>query len=60
MNFFIVGTVQAIFFTTFYIGGNMAILGINPIKIIRENRTILGGSSEDMMSTDEKDIEKAV
>jgi hypothetical protein len=39
----------------------MAILGINPIKIIRENRTILGGPSDnDMMSTDEKDIEKAV
>ncbi len=33
-NFFIIGTTQAIFFTTFYIGGTLAILGINPKKVL--------------------------
>ncbi len=33
-NFFLIGTAQAIFFTTFYIGGTLAILGINPKKVL--------------------------
>ena len=32
-NLFVVGTAQALFFTTFYIGGSLAILGINPIAV---------------------------
>ena len=32
-NLFVVGTAQAMFFTTFYIGGSLAILGINPIAV---------------------------
>ncbi|CAI2381279.1 unnamed protein product [Moneuplotes crassus] len=31
-NFILIGTVQALFFTTLYAGGNLAILGINPLK----------------------------
>ena len=34
MNFFLVGTFQAFFFTGFYIGGNLLVLGINPLKIL--------------------------
>ena len=34
-NFFFIGTVQAMFFTTFYIGGTLAILGINPLAILK-------------------------
>ena len=36
-NFFFIGTLQAIFFTTFYIGGTLAILGINPATILRQD-----------------------
>lgn len=39
-NFFLIGTAQAIFFTTFYIGGSLAILGINPF-------TLFSSSDED-------------
>ena len=34
-NFFFIGTLQAFFFTTFYVGGNLAVLGINPISAIK-------------------------
>ena len=36
-NFFLIGTLQAVFFTTFYIGGTLAILGINPAKILTQD-----------------------
>jgi hypothetical protein len=32
-NLFIVGTAQALVFTTLYIGGSLAILGINPVAV---------------------------
>ena len=33
LNFFVVGTAQALLFTSFYIGGAIAIMGINPIAV---------------------------
>ena len=53
-NFFFIGTVQAAFFTTFYIGGTLAILGINPIKIIKNNE-----NDFDATAADERQLEKA-
>ena len=36
-NFFFIGTAQAIFFTTFYIGGSLAILGVNPFSLFKSS-----------------------
>ena len=36
-NFFFIGTLQAVFFTGFYIGGTLAILGINPFTIFKQS-----------------------
>lgn len=30
-NLFIASTVQALGFTTFYVGGTLAVLGVNPV-----------------------------
>ncbi len=38
-NLFLIGTAQAVIFTTFYVGGSLAILGMNPAKFVREGRT---------------------
>ena len=54
MNFFIVGTSQALFFTTFYIGGTLALLGINPLAIFKD-RDLL--NDDDLV--DEKQLVKA-
>ena len=35
-NLFMVATIQAVGFTTIYLGGTFAVLGINPIKKIKE------------------------
>ena len=32
-NFILIGTLQALFFTSVYAGGNLMILGINPFKM---------------------------
>lgn len=60
MNFFLIGTAQALLFTTVYIGGNLAILGINPIAVVRQTQTLVGGPTDDELSLDEKAIEKQV
>ena len=47
-NFFLVGTVQALFFTSLYAGGNLMILGINPFKpqeSFKEDSEFVQGSS---------------
>ena len=47
-NFFIVGTIQALFFTGLYAGGNLMILGINPMKpqeSFKEDSEFVQGSS---------------
>ena len=47
-NFILVGTLQAIFFTSLYAGGNLAIIGINPFKpqeAFKENSEFVQGSS---------------
>jgi hypothetical protein len=44
-NLFLVGTAQALFFTTFYLGGSLAILGINPFAGRRER--LIGGPTDD-------------
>ena len=47
-NFLIVGTIQALFFTSLYAGGNMLIVGINPLKpqeSFREDSEFVQGSS---------------
>ena len=31
------GTLQALFVTTFYVGGTLALLGINPVKIVKDS-----------------------
>ena len=54
MNFFIVGTSQALFFTSFYIGGTLALLGINPLAIFKD-RDLL--NDDDLV--DEKQLVKA-
>ena len=38
INLIIVSTFQAVGFTTFYVGGTLAILGINPVQAIRKYR----------------------
>jgi hypothetical protein len=42
MNFFLIGTAQAILFSTFYIGGSLAILGVNPVAVVRRNKELYG------------------
>ena len=37
-NLFIVATIQSVGFTTIYLGGTLAVLGINPIQKFREMR----------------------
>ena len=46
-NLFIVGTAQALVFTTFYIGGSLAILGVNPIAVYKGKQILNGGVSMD-------------
>ena len=53
MNFFLVGTAQAICLTTFYVGGSLALLGINPIQVIRNNKKLFEEDEEQDLSTDE-------
>ena len=48
MNFILVGTLQALFFTSVYAGGNMLILGINPMNMteaFKEDSDFVAGSS---------------
>ena len=47
-NFLLIGTIQALFFTSLYAGGNMLILGINPLKpqeSFKEDSEFVQGSS---------------
>ncbi|CDW87986.1 histone h2a [Stylonychia lemnae] len=59
-NFFIIGTAQSILFTTFYVGGSCAIMGINPIKVWQKKQILSGGPSEEELTMDEKVIEEQV
>ena len=59
-NLFLVGTGQALLFTTFYVGGSLAILGINPVSIYRGTDQLLGGPSMADLDADEKLIEQQV
>jgi hypothetical protein len=60
LNFFMIGTAQALFFTTFYLGGTIALLGINPIAIWKRREQLIGGPTEEELMADEKEIEQAV
>jgi hypothetical protein len=59
-NFFLVGTCQALVFTSFYLGGTIAILGINPIAVWKKREQLVSGPSEDELLADEKEIEQKV
>ena len=54
------GTIQAIFLTSFYLGGSIAILGINPIEVYHRREMLIGGPTDAELMADEKDIETAV
>jgi len=60
LNFFMIGTAQALFFTTFYLGGTIALLGINPVAIWKRREQLIGGPTEEELMADEKEIEQAV
>jgi len=59
-NFFLVGTVQALFFTSFYLGGSIFILGINPVAVMKKREQLVGGPSDEELQEDEEQIQKAV
>lgn len=46
-------------FTSFYVGGTMLILGINPIALWRDRDKLIGAPGPDELD-DEKQIEEAV
>lgn len=60
LNFFLVGTAQAMVFTTFYLGGTIAILGINPIAVWKKREMLVSGPSDEELQQDEQQIQKAV
>mmetsp|Transcript_5701 Transcript_5701/g.4326 ORF Transcript_5701/g.4326 Transcript_5701/m.4326 type:complete len:89 (+) Transcript_5701:110-376(+) len=57
VNFFFVGTAQAIFFSSFYIGGTMLILGINPWAL---KRSLFEEIEQQELSTDDDKIAEQV
>ena len=59
-NLLIVGTAQALFFTTFYIGGSLALLGINPVAVYQRRVTLVGGPTMEELAQDEENIGRAV
>ncbi len=59
-NLLIVGTAQALFFTTFYIGGSLAILGINPVAVYKRREVLVGGPTMEELEADEAQISQSV
>ena len=47
------GTAQALLFTSLYISGSLAILGINPIAVYQRRVTLVGGPTEAELLEDE-------
>ena len=54
------GTAQALLFTSLYISGSLAILGINPIAVYQRRVTLVGGPTEAELLEDEQNLDKAV
>ncbi len=59
-NLLIVGTAQALVFTSIYLTGSLAILGINPIAVYQRRVTLVGGPTEAELLEDEQSLDKAV
>ena len=57
MNFFLVGTAQAIFLTSFYLGGTILVLGINPVAIWKRREQLVGGPTDEELMQSEQEIE---
>lgn len=57
---FLIGTAQALLFTSFYLGGSIAIMGINPLAVIRRTEVLIGGPTDAELQADEDLIQKSV
>lgn len=59
-NVILVGTAQALTFTSLYIGGSFAVMGLNPIALLKNRKNLIGGPTDEEIEADEKKMQEAI